>query len=143
MREDIHSGCTTVALYRMNCSFDVPVTQNPVNQFHLLRLLLRVEFRGMCMSASPAAPGYDPFALAFVVCSGCPRLAYSDSHCYDIWPFGVNTILNLKHIQIRSGFFVLSKLNEGRRSRATLTGVKQRQGEKDARRCIDFRLRIV
>ncbi|MBO6248958.1 MAG: hypothetical protein J6N54_09125 [Bacteroidales bacterium] len=47
----------------MDCSFDVPVTQNPVNQFHLLRLLLRVEFRGMCMSASPAAPGYDPFAL--------------------------------------------------------------------------------
>ena len=64
-------------------------------------------------------------------------------------PTPCNTILTLKHIQIQSGFFILSKLNEGRRSSATLTGVKQRQGEKDARnrnevsRCIDFRLRIV
>ena len=42
-RHLVDSGCTSVALYRMNRSFDVPVSQNPVNQFHLLRLLLLVK----------------------------------------------------------------------------------------------------
>ena len=37
----------------------------------------------------------------------------------------------LKSYQIWDGFFVLAKLNEGRRSSATLTGMKQHQSEKD------------
>ncbi len=37
------------------------------------------------------------------------------------------TIYLLKYCKIRDGFFVLSKLSEGRRSNATLTGTKQRQ----------------
>ncbi len=38
-----------------------------------------------------------------------------------------HTIYLLKYCKIRDGFSVLSKLNEGRRSNATLTGTKQRQ----------------
>ena len=44
------------------------------------------------------------------------------------------TILRLKDYQIWDVFFVLAKLNEGKRSSATLTGMKQRQGGKDAQR---------
>ena len=43
-----------------------------------------------------------------------------------------DTILRLKDYQIWDVFFALAKLNEGRRSSATLTGMKQRQGGKDA-----------
>ena len=39
------------------------------------------------MSASPAAPGYDPFALAFLACSGYCWLTYSDLQYHDIRPF--------------------------------------------------------
>ena len=53
------------------------------------------------------------------------------------------TIRVLKSYQIWDGFFVLAKLNEGRRSNATLTGVKQRQSGKDDQRCYDFRRRTV
>ena len=40
------------------------------------------------------------------------------------------TNLRLKDYQIWNGFFVLAKLNEGRRSSATLTGMKRCQSEK-------------
>ena len=40
-------------------------------------------------------------------------------------------------------FFVLAKLNEGRRSSATLTGEKHSQGEKDARIRKGFRFDLV
>ena len=53
-------------------------------------------------------------------------------------PFFVNqnsyTILSIKDYQIWDGFFALAKLNGGSRSSATLTGMKQRQGGKDAQR---------
>jgi len=39
-----------------------------------------------------------------------------------------------KSIHMGSGFFILTKLNGGRRSSATLTAVKQSQGGKDALR---------
>ncbi len=48
---------------------------------------------------------------------------------------GIDTIYLLKYCKIRDGFFVLSKLSEGRRSNATLTGTKQRQNGKDAQSC--------
>ena len=39
------------------------------------------------MSAFPAAPGYDPFVLAFFACSGYCWLTYSDLQYHDIRPF--------------------------------------------------------
>ena len=42
--------------------------------------------------------------------------------------------LAMKLRKIWDGFFVLAKLNEGRRSSATLTGMKHCQGEKGAHR---------
>ena len=54
-----------------------------------------------------------------------------------------NTILSIKDYQIWDGFFALAKLNGGRRSSATLTGMKQRQRGKDARRRKDFRFDLV
>ena len=45
------------------------------------------------------------------------------------------TILRLKDYQIWDVFFALAKLNEGRRSSATLTEVTHSQNEKDAQRC--------
>ena len=45
-----------------------------------------------------------------------------------------NTIEILKSYQMWDGFFALAKLIEGKRSSATLTGVKRRQDGKDARR---------
>ena len=44
------------------------------------------------------------------------------------------TILSIKDYQIWDGFFALAKLNGGRRSSATLTGMKQRQDGKDTQR---------
>ena len=46
----------------------------------------------------------------------------------------INTILSIKDYQIWDGFFALAKLNGGRRSSATLTGMKQRQDGKDTQR---------
>ena len=43
---------------------------------------------------------------------------------------------------MRSRFFVLPKLNGGRRCSASLTAVKQRQGGKDARIWLQFGLRL-
>ena len=45
-----------------------------------------------------------------------------------------NTKLKLKMYQIWDGFCAVAKLNGGRRSSATLTGMKQRHGVKDAQR---------
>ena len=45
-----------------------------------------------------------------------------------------DTKLKLKMYQIWDGFCAVAKLNEGRRSSATLTGMKQRHGVKDAQR---------
>ena len=53
------------------------------------------------------------------------------------WEFvfsGSYTILSIKDYQIWDGFFALAKLNGGRRSSATLTGMKQRQDGKDTQR---------
>ena len=47
------------------------------------------------------------------------------------------------HSWTRDEFFSLAKLNEGRRSRATLTGMKHSQREKDARRRKDFGVELV
>ena len=47
----------------------------------------------------------------------------------------IHTILRLKDYQIWDVFFALAKLNEGRRSSATLTEVTHSQNEKDAQRC--------
>ena len=47
---------------------------------------------------------------------------------------GIYTILSIKDYQIWDGFFALAKLNGGRRSSATLTGMKQRQDGKDTQR---------
>ena len=44
------------------------------------------------------------------------------------------TILSIKDYQIWDVFFALAKLNGGRRSSATLTGMKQRQDGKDTQR---------
>ena len=44
------------------------------------------------------------------------------------------TKLKLKMYQIWDGFCAVAKLNGGRRSSATLTGMKQRHGVKDAQR---------
>ena len=46
----------------------------------------------------------------------------------------IHTILSIKDYQIWDGFFALAKLNGGRRSSATLTGMKQRQDGKDTQR---------
>ena len=53
------------------------------------------------------------------------------------------TIEILKSYQMWDVFFVLAKLIEGKRSGATLTGVKQSQDGKDAHRWHDFRREIV
>ena len=45
--------------------------------------------------------------------------------------------------QIWDGFCAMAKLNGGRRSSATLTGMKQRHGVKDAQRWYSFRLSLV
>ena len=50
------------------------------------------------------------------------------------FPFSLHTILSIKDYQIWDGFFALAKLNGGRRSSATLTGMKQRQDGKDTQR---------
>ena len=47
---------------------------------------------------------------------------------------GFHTKLKLKMYQIWDGFCAVAKLNGGRRSSATLTGMKQRHGVKDAQR---------
>ena len=44
------------------------------------------------------------------------------------------TKLKLKMYQIWDGFCAVAKLNGGRRSSATLTGMKQRHGVKDTQR---------
>ena len=46
-----------------------------------------------------------------------------------------NTKLKLKMYQIWDGFYAVAKLNGGRRSSATLTGMKQHQDGKDTQRC--------
>ncbi len=53
-----------------------------------------------------------------------------------MWPIekGAYTIFSIKDYQIWDGFFALAKLNGGRRSSATLTGMKQRHGVKDTQR---------
>ena len=53
---------------------------------------------------------------------------------YAVLPLMIHTIDILKSFQMWDGFFALAKLNEGRRSSATLTEMKQRQSEKDAHR---------
>ena len=45
-----------------------------------------------------------------------------------------NTKLKLKMYQIWDGFYAVAMLNGGRRSSATLTGMKHSQDGKDARR---------
>ena len=45
-----------------------------------------------------------------------------------------HTKLKLKMYQIWDGFCAVAKLNGGRRSSATWTGMKQRHGVKDAQR---------
>ena len=47
---------------------------------------------------------------------------------------GIYTKLKLKMYQIWDGFYAVAKLNGGRRSSATLTGMKQRHGVKDTQR---------
>ncbi len=42
--------------------------------------------------------------------------------------------LKLKMYQIWDGFYAVAKLNGGRRSSATLTGMRQRHGVKDTQR---------
>ena len=55
---------------------------------------------------------------------------------YDCWCLEdvLYTKLKLKMYQIWDGFCAVAKLNGGRRSSATLTGMKQRHGVKDAQR---------
>ena len=48
--------------------------------------------------------------------------------------FWINTIEILKPYQILEEFFILAKLNGGRRSSATLTEMKRRQNGKGPRR---------
>ena len=51
--------------------------------------------------------------------------------CGRIWrKTQFHTIYLLKYCKIRDGFFVLSKLSEGRRSIATLTEMRQSHSEK-------------
>ena len=47
---------------------------------------------------------------------------------------GIYTKLKLKMYQIWDGFYAVAKLNGGKRSSATLTGMKQCHGVKDTQR---------
>ena len=54
--------------------------------------------------------------------------------CAELQKGNTNTIWLLKYVHIRDGFFIGAKLSGGRRSSATLTEAKQREGGKDTRR---------
>ena len=70
----------------------------------------------------------------FYMKQNIPFAKHRSIRCSHVRFYVFYTKLKLKMYQIWDGFYAVAKLNGGRRSSATLTGMKQRHGVKDTQR---------